>query len=92
MNSRLVASTAMVAFMLATPVLAAETAAPASAKNCAALEKQFDAALKTHAKAAKIGEAKEMRAEGGRLCASGDHAGGSAKLEMAMKDLGAKMK
>ena len=92
MNSRLVASTALVAFMLATPVFAADKAAPASADKCASLEKQFDAALKKHSKAPKVGEAKEMRAEGGKLCASGDYAGGSAKLAQAMTDLGAKAK
>ncbi len=63
-----------------------------SAEQCSSLEKQFDAAIKTHGNAARANEAKTMRTEGGNLCASGKQAEGIAKLEQALNDLGVKVK
>jgi len=92
--------------MLSTPVLAAGsygTATPPTqhaqkaatmtpAAKCVDLEKQFDAAIKMHGKAAKANEAKTMRTDAGKLCADGKHGEGIAKLEQALKDLGVKVK
>lgn len=101
MNARMIVPAVLAAVMLGTPVMAANystTAAPAQAtqkaadmtpvQKCSALEKQFDAAIKTHSKVAKVSEAKTMRADGGKLCASGKQADGIVKLDQALKDLG----
>lgn len=106
MNTRMIVPAILSAVMLSTPVLAAgnygnatppahqpyKVAAMTLAEQCTALEQQFDAAIKTHEKAAKAIEAKAMRTAGGNFCASGKYADGVAKLEQALKDLGVKAK
>jgi hypothetical protein len=56
--------------------------------RCMTLEHQFDKAIKTHAKAANAVTAKDMRSEGGTLCASGKEVEGARKLQQALKELG----
>jgi len=105
MNTRMIVPSLLSAIMLATPVMAAgyRHAAPndehgekraemISTAQCASLEQQFDAAIKTHAKAPGAVEAKRLRADGGNLCASGQRVEGVAKLRKAITDLGVKAK
>ena len=100
MFTRLIVPAILGALVLSAPVLAAEKAATPSTpatqtaatstpgERCMALEKQFDAVIKDHGNAAKAGEAKTMRSEGGRLCTDGKHSDGIAKLEQGIRDLG----
>jgi len=106
MNTRMIAPAVLSVAMLSTPVLAGgnygtampstqkiqKVAAMTPAEKCMSLEKQFDAAIKSHGKAAKANAAKAMRTEGENLCASGKRIEGIAKLEKALKDLGVKVK
>ncbi|MDH3475357.1 MAG: hypothetical protein OEM59_16885 [Rhodospirillales bacterium] len=106
MNTRTFVPAVLSAVLLSTPVLAAgnygnrlatnpytqKAAAMTQAEKCTDLEKQFDAAIKTHETAAKVNEAKAMRTEGGKLCAGGKQAEGIVKLEQALKDLGVEVK
>ncbi|MBM3518954.1 MAG: hypothetical protein FJX56_14050 [Alphaproteobacteria bacterium] len=57
-------------------------------EKCTSLEKQFDGAIKAHAKAAKAKEAKLAREEGGKLCAAGNADQGAMKIEQALRDIG----
>jgi len=104
MLTRLIVPAMLTAIVFSAPVLAAETAKtpaqPAPAKHmamspkdeCTAYQAQFDAALPTHEKAAKLADAKKLRAEGGTLCTSGKEPNGAAKLAKALRDLGVKPK
>lgn len=100
MNHRMIVPAVLSAVMLSTPVLAGgphgpmprsrhvqEAAAMTPAGKCMSLERQFDAAMRTHELSVKARQAKSMRNEGGDLCASGRHTAGIAKLEQALKDL-----
>ena len=60
------------------------------ADRCAALEIQFDQAIKTHGNATKAANAKSLRSKGGSLCSSNNQASGIKTLEQALKDLGVK--
>jgi hypothetical protein len=60
------------------------------AERCIELERQFDAEVATHGDVEKIAEARRLRDDGGKLCASGKHASAVRKLESALKDLGVK--
>jgi hypothetical protein len=106
MKTRMIVPAILSAVMLSTPVLAAGNSNPTPvsqpspqkgasmtpAEKCASLEKQFDAAVVSHEKAARITEAQSMRSEGGNLCASGKYDAGIAKLDQALKDLGVNVK
>ena len=104
MNTRMIIPAILSAVVLSTPVLAAsqqgnanqptmqKAAAQTSAERCTVLEKEFDAAIKKHEKAAKAEDAKKLRTEGSTLCAGGKPDEGVAKLETAMKELGVKVK
>ena len=104
MNTRLILPAILSAVVLSSPVLAAGgTTAPAGTadkkpvqmtmvEKCTSLEKQFDAAIKSHEKAAKASEAKTLRTDGGNLCTAGRHMEGVLKLEQALKDLGVQVK
>ncbi len=70
------------------PIL--QYAAMTSAEKCTALENQFDSAIKTHDAVAKAAEAKQLRTDGGSLCATGKAPDGVKKLETAIKALGLK--
>ena len=90
--------------LLSAPVLAAnkkpgefaekkpfpQYAAMTAAEKCTVLESQFDSAIKTHEAVAKAAEAKQLRTDGGNLCASGKAPDGVKKLETAIKTLGLK--
>jgi hypothetical protein len=99
MSTRMIVPTILAAALLAGPAVTSAAAAPAlrpmqtaaamtPSEKCTAYENQFDMAIKTHAKASRVGEAKRMRSEGGSLCAKGKHVDGVAKLEKALWDLG----
>lgn len=57
-------------------------------EQCNSLQKQLDSAIKANMGAAKVNQARAMRAAGEKLCAEGNHKGGIAKLESALNDLG----
>jgi hypothetical protein len=65
-----------------------QTASVKSAARCTSLEAQFDDAIKTHGSAAKAGDARMLRTQGGSLCAEGQHSQGAVKIEQALKDIG----
>lgn len=101
MNVRMIVPAVLTAVMLSTPVMAGAAPTIASgnktpstkyatalAEDCTRLEEQFDASIKTHENVAKVGEARALRTEGGKLCVRGQHLAGVAKLEQALKDLG----
>ena len=106
MRTRVIVPAVLSAIMLSAPVFAAsningpgkmaspvyKTVAMTTAEKCTKLQQQFDDAIKTHEKAAKVNEAKNMRSEGGNLCASGKQTDGVAKLQQAIKALGVKPK
>jgi hypothetical protein len=89
MKARMIVPALVAALLAAGPVLAKDMA---PADQCKSLEKQLDSAIKKHGKAPKAEAAKMARKEGAALCASGDAAGGAAKLKQAMVDIGAKAK
>ncbi len=62
------------------------------AERCAALERQFDAALLKDAQAHNLSSAKKLRAEGAHLCEAGKHALGALRLSTALADLGLQAK
>lgn len=62
----------------------------ATAETCRSLEGQYDSAAKMHANAKRFKEAQSAHADGMKLCNEGKYTEGSAKLHMALKDLGVK--
>lgn len=60
--------------------------------RCIALQKQFDAAAKTHGKAAKIKDATTLRNEAATLCGGDNPQAGIAKMTQALRDIGVKPK
>lgn len=60
--------------------------------HCVALQKQFDAAAKTHSNAAKFREANEDRVAAGKLCGGNQVAAGIQKMTKALNDIGVKPK
>jgi hypothetical protein len=65
-------------------------AAVSMAEKCTSLEHQTVTAIKDHALAKKITEAKKMHEEGSKLCAGDKKVEGITKLEQALRDLGVK--
>ncbi len=57
-------------------------------ERCQVLEQQFDAALKLKSATPAVATAKTLRADGGKLCASGDLPSGINKLESALHEIG----
>jgi hypothetical protein len=83
--------TALAFVVLCGPVFAAETATTAaSAAQCTALEKQYDAASKDKVAADKLKKAQSQRTKGGDLCAQGKTSSGVKALKSALKDIGVK--
>jgi hypothetical protein len=76
---------ASAAVLLAPGAYAATTAT--KGEDCAALQQKFDKEITTHATAAGAAKAKEMRAEGEKLCKDGKTAEGEKKLHEALKEL-----
>lgn len=66
--------------------------APQPQKNCAALEKQFDEAIATRGMHEKAAQARKLRQEGAKLCASGKSGEGMKKLDQALADIGVQAK
>ena len=64
--------------------------AEATPAECTALQTRFDAAIKTHQSSPGAAKARDLRAEGGKLCAAGKTAEGVKKLEEALGDIGQK--
>jgi len=79
---------ASAAVLLAPAAFAATTAT--KAEDCAALQQKFDKQVAAHANATEAAKAKEMRAEGEKLCKEGKTAEGEKKLHEALKELKAK--
>src|SRR5262245_39909511 len=79
--------TAVAAEPQSAPAPAAATAASA---DCTALEKKYDAADKKEVTADKLKKANAKRAEGAKLCASGNSDGGVKYLKSALKLIGMK--
>jgi hypothetical protein len=57
-------------------------------QRCAALEKQFDDALKSPGDGHNLTAAKKLRTEGGHLCDIGRHAAGALHLSRALAAIG----
>ena len=57
-------------------------------QRCAALEKQFDDAVKSPGEGRNLPAAKKLRAEGGHLCDIGRHAAGALHLSQALAEIG----
>jgi hypothetical protein len=64
------------------------TSADATAAQCTALEKQFDAASKANIAPDKLKKAQNQRAHGADLCAQGKTESGIKALKSALKDIG----
>jgi hypothetical protein len=79
---------ASAAVLLAPAAFAATTAT--KAEDCAALQQKFDKQIAANANATGATKAKEMRAEGEKLCKEGKTAEGEKKLHEALKELKAK--
>lgn len=62
--------------------------ADATAAQCTALEKQFDAASKANIAPDKLKKAQNQRAHGADLCAQGKASSGVKALKSALKDIG----
>lgn len=80
---------AAVALALGGAAFAATPAKPTMA-TCDALMKQFDQVVGTHGMAAKVSQAKEMRAKGEQSCKAGNYQRGVADLHTALNDIGVK--
>jgi len=87
MNATKLLGIAMAAALLSTGAMAA-TMTPV--QQCTALQKQFDQEIVKHGSAAKAGEAKTLRTDGGNLCKAGKATDGVKKLESALNDIGVK--
>ncbi|HEX7374245.1 MAG TPA: hypothetical protein VF277_04680 [Steroidobacteraceae bacterium] len=88
MNIRHLILAASAAVLLAPGAYAATTAT--KGEDCAALQQKFDKEITTHANAAGATKAKDLRAEGEKLCKEGKAAEGEKKLHAALKELKAK--
>jgi len=71
-------------------VFADTTHPPATADQCTALEKQYDAASKDKVSANKLKKAQSQRSHGADLCAQGKLDAGVKALKAALKDIGVK--
>jgi predicted lipoprotein len=87
MNMTKLLGVAVAVAMLSTGAMAA-TMTPA--QQCTALQKQFDQEIIKHGSATKAGAAKELRADGAKLCKAGKDTDGVKKLEAALNDIGVK--
>jgi hypothetical protein len=72
--------------LAAGPALAQDTAAPQAGSDCASLQSQYDQAAAT-ASSEQLSAAKAARDEGEKLCAEGNTAEGTAKLQEAIDAL-----
>lgn len=76
---------AAAASLMLAPAAFAATMTPAA--QCTALEKQFDQVSGQHSTAGKYSEARALRVDAGKLCASGKPADGVKKLDQALRDI-----
>ncbi len=72
--------------LAAGPAIAQDTVAPQATADCASLQSQFDHAAAT-ASSEQLDAAKSARDEGERLCAEGNTAEGTAKLQEAIDSI-----
>jgi len=79
---------AAAASLMLAPAAFAAPMTPAA--RCTALEKQFDQVIGQHSTAAKYSAAKQLRADAGKLCATGKPGEGVKKLDQALQDIGVK--
>jgi hypothetical protein len=87
MNVRNLLIAASAAALLAPAAFAATTA---TKEDCASLQAKFDKDVAAHATAPNATKAKDMAAEGTKLCKEGKSAEGEKKLHEALKQLKAK--
>ena len=85
MNMRPLFLAASAAVLLAPAAFAATTAT--KGEDCAALQARFDRMITTHATAAGANKARDLRAEGEKLCKDGKSVEGEKKLHEALKEL-----
>jgi transaldolase len=80
------------AFVVLSSAAVADTTThpPATAEQCTALEKQYDAASKDKVNADKLKKAQSQRSHGADLCAQGKLDAGVKALKTALKDVGVK--
>lgn len=101
MNTRMIVPALLGAVMISLPAVAAdsalqkkedakEIASMTQAEQCARFKVKFDEALESRQNAAKAGQARAMRDEGGKLCDAGRYADGISKLQGALGELGVK--
>jgi len=76
--------------VLAGPAFADTTKPAATAAQCTALEKQYDAANKDKVAPDKLKKAQSQRTHGADLCAQGKTDSGVKALKAALKDIGVK--
>jgi hypothetical protein len=75
---------ATAASLIAPAAFAASTAAKHT-PDCSVLQSQFDSAITSKGSVAKAADAKALRDEGGKLCASGKTKAGVSYLKSALK-------
>lgn len=98
MKMRIILPAILSAVVLSTPAWAEELDLMNSHKpnhtydekmaECTDLQGQFDTAIKAHENANKAAAARDMRAEGSKMCTDGRYVDGIAKLEQALNDIG----
>ena len=76
--------------VLSSAAVADTTHPPATANQCTALEKQYDAASKDKVNPDKLKKAQSQRSHGADLCAQGKLDAGVKALKTALKDIGVK--
>jgi hypothetical protein len=89
MLTRTLGAAAVAALVLA-PAAFAATMTPD--QTCSTLQAQFDSAIGQKSTAQKATDAKALRAEGGKLCASGQAKAGINYINSALKMIGEKPK
>ena len=87
MTRRFLLPVAAALVMVVAPAMAAQMT---GAQKCTALKKQFDQAIVQLAKDANAGDARTLRADGGKLCVAGKTEEGMKKIEQELNDIGVK--
>lgn len=90
MKRILATSVAVALFTLGGNAFATGTYEKSTKADCDSLIQQFDKAVTEHGTAAKLKQAKDMRAAGEKACKAGDYKKGVSDLHMALTDIGVK--
>ena len=83
---------AVTSLALATLLAPAAFAATTKSHDCASLQKEVDSAITANSGGPDISKARDRRAQGEKLCSSGQSKDGMKKLEEALKDAHVKAK